>query len=77
VDGSSCTGLCVQPRPGRAVLMHADVLHRISAPSAIAQRPRYSLVWKLVFIPRAGDAPRSRESVRRTEWGEPTRLGTG
>ena len=37
---------CVQvrPKPGRAVLMDQDLLHRVSAPSpAIGSRPRYSL----------------------------------
>ena len=29
-------GLLVQPRPGRAILMHQDVLHRVSAPSLTA-----------------------------------------
>jgi hypothetical protein len=45
-------GLLVQPRPGRAVLMHQEVLHRVSTPSLLAHRPRYSIVWKLVFVPR-------------------------
>jgi hypothetical protein len=37
--------------------MHQDVLHRISTPSLSAHRPRYSLVWKLVFVPRTTSAP--------------------
>ena len=49
-------GLLVQPRPGRCVLMHQDVLHRVSTPSLIARRPRYSLVWKLLFVPKSGAA---------------------
>tara|TARA_B100000767_G_scaffold248471_1_gene249396 strand:- start:278 stop:430 length:153 start_codon:yes stop_codon:yes gene_type:complete len=32
--------------------MHQDVLHRVSTPSMLARRPRYSLVWKLIFVPR-------------------------
>lgn len=34
----------VRPKPGRAVLMDQDLLHRVSAPSpAAGGRPRYSL----------------------------------
>ena len=37
----------------RAVLADQDVLHRIVAPSRLAgSRPRYSLVWKLAFLPK-------------------------
>ena len=53
VDPASGVGLLVQPRPGRALLMHQDVLHRLSTPSQLARRPRYSLVWKLLFVPRS------------------------
>ena len=76
VDAASGVGLHVQPRPGRAVLMHQDVVHRVSPPSATARRPRYSLVWKLAFVPRAtrGAAP-ERETICRAEWGAPARLG--
>ena len=66
-------GLLVQPRPGRAVLLHQDVLHRVSAPSLSARRPRYSLVWKLVFYPR--ESTRARETICREEWGTPARIG--
>lgn len=57
VDPASGVGLLVQPRPGRAVLMHQDVLHRLSTPSQLARRPRYSLVWKLLFVPRRRRVP--------------------
>ena len=50
LDSASDTGVAVRPKPGRVVLMDQDVLHRVSAPSAAAQRPRYSLVWKLVLM---------------------------
>ena len=69
-DGKG-VGLLVQPRPARCVLMHQDVLHRVSMPSLVAKRPRYSLVWKLVFVPKA---PRKRETICRPEWGEPLRI---
>ena len=66
-------GLLVQPRPGRAVLMHQDVLHRVSTPSLLARRPRYSLVWKLVFLPK-NERHNGAETICRPEWGEPVRL---
>ena len=74
---SGC-GLFVQPRPGRAVLMHQDALHRVSCPSMLAKRPRYSLVWKLLFIPREGKGARAWggnvETICRPEWGGPVRF---
>jgi hypothetical protein len=57
LETQSGTGFIVQPRPGRAVLMHQDVLHRVSCPSLLARRPRYSLVWKLIFSPRSPPSP--------------------
>jgi len=76
LDDERGVGLLVQPRPARAVLMHADVLHRVSTPSLTARRPRYSLVWKLVFVPKDGvSPPRVRETVCRAEWGAPVRVG--
>ena len=68
-------GVLVQPRPGRCVLMHQDVLHRVSTPSLMARRPRYSLVWKLVFFPRQGKPHKSAETICREEWGAPARVG--
>ena len=82
-------GLQVQPRPGRAVLMHQDVLHRVSTPSLLAGRPRYSLVWKLVFVPRDVASKAGHpcemddrglpggETICRPEWGRPLHIGNG
>ncbi|KAL3894430.1 MAG: hypothetical protein SGPRY_013812, partial [Prymnesium sp.] len=39
LEPTNGVGLLVQPRPGRAVLMHQDVCHRLSTPSLIARRP--------------------------------------
>jgi len=39
----------------RVVLMDQDVMHRIVQPSLLAKQPRYSLVWKLAFIPKQPD----------------------
>ena len=74
VDEASGAGVLVQPRPARVVLMHQDVLHRVSAPSPLARRPRYSLVWKLIFVPRAPDAA-TPETICRPEWGPPSLIG--
>jgi len=42
----------VFPKPGRCVLMDQDITHSVVAPNpAAGKRPRYSLVWKLVFHP--------------------------
>ena len=46
-----------------------DVLHRLSAPSLAARRPRFSLVWKLVFVPRS---PQQAACLARADWGMPT-----
>lgn len=64
--------------PSKQVLMHQDALHRVSTPSLTARRPRYSLVWKLLFVPRAGgvaDANCGGESICRPEWGAPAVVG--
>uniref|UniRef100_A0A7S4BQ14 Prolyl 4-hydroxylase alpha subunit Fe(2+) 2OG dioxygenase domain-containing protein n=1 Tax=Chrysotila carterae TaxID=13221 RepID=A0A7S4BQ14_CHRCT len=80
LDAESGTGVFVQPRPGRAVLMHQDALHRVSAPSALAHRPRYSLVWKLLFVPKRTQMhaqlalTREGETICRPEWGPPVVL---
>ncbi|KAK9819911.1 hypothetical protein WJX72_003865 [[Myrmecia] bisecta] len=52
LDPDTDAGVFVRPRAGRLVLMDQDVPHRISAPSLAAGRARYSLVWKLVFVPK-------------------------
>jgi len=42
----------VYPRPGRVVLMDQDITHTVVAPNVSAgERPRYSLVWKLILHP--------------------------
>ncbi len=72
LDTSSDTGVLVRPKAYRAVLMDQDVVHRLSVPSRAAGRPRYSLVWKLVFWARDGDACR----LARPAWGEPVHFGS-
>jgi hypothetical protein len=68
-------GLFVRPKPGRIFLMDQDLLHRISAPSSLAGvRPRYSLVWKSVFMPKLDPFLVGSKQVllSRPEWGNPT-----
>lgn len=54
----------------------------MSTPSQTAKRPRYSLVWKLVFHPKhssvSSTADQSGDSLRITkpEWGEVTKFGS-
>ena len=83
LNSDSGAGIIVQPRPGRVVLMHQDVLHRLSTPSMIARRPRYSLVWKLVFVPKhkrpvevgsGSSTPPGPETISRPEFGVPVQL---
>lgn len=71
----------------RVLLMEQDVSHRIGAPSSVAAGPRYSLVWKLVLLPKqgtqaAGQATGQRQeqqqflSLSRPQWGAPQRFGS-
>ncbi|GAX85444.1 hypothetical protein CEUSTIGMA_g12860.t1 [Chlamydomonas eustigma] len=73
LDTSTDTGVLVRPKPGRAVLMDQDILHRLSAPSLAAGRPRYSLVFKLVMLPRYSDQACC---LAKPEWGRPTAFGS-
>ena len=87
LDGASDAGAVVAPRPGRLVLMHQDVWHKISPPSADAKRPRYSLVWKLALTPKKNDekarergaaasSTRERSTIARPEFGQISPLGS-
>ena len=51
-----------------------DVLHRVSTPSQLAGgRPRFSLVWKLAFLPRDRKAV---PCLAKPEWGPCTAFGS-
>ncbi len=51
-----------------------DILHRVSTPSQITgSRPRYSLVWKLVFMPRVAE---QQCCIAKALWGPPTAVGS-
>lgn len=79
-------GVFVRPKPYRVVLMDQDVAHRLSTPSAAANRPRYSLVWKLVMLPKEQGCPQQQQPqqrqdavaacIARKEWGQPTYFGS-
>jgi hypothetical protein len=60
--------------------MDQDVAHRLSTPSILANRPRYSLVWKLVMLPKAHACPQQQSvaaaCIARKEWGQPTYFGS-
>lgn len=73
LDSNTDTGVMVRPKPGRGVLMDQDVIHRLSAPSMAAGQPRYSLVWKLVFVPKH---PAQCCTIARADWGQPTAFGS-
>lgn len=83
VDPDSGTGVFVQPRAGRVVLMDQDVPHRIGAASPMAgDQPRFSLVWKLVFWPQQdyaqglANSQLQEMSLARPQWGAPVHLGS-
>lgn len=73
-------GVFVRPKPYRVVLMDQDVAHRLSTPSATANKPRYSLVWKLVMLHKAqagtGQPTANSASIARKEWGQPVYFGS-
>jgi len=73
LDSLTETGVVVRPKPYRAVLFDQDVAHRLSAPSPAAGRPRYSLVMKLVMMPKHAGACCS---IARPDWGQPTYFGS-
>lgn len=46
----------VYPKPGRVLIMDQDITHTVVAPNKTAgNRPRYSLVWKLILHPKEFD----------------------
>lgn len=55
----------------RKLAIAQDVPHRINSASATTDALRFSLVWKLVMLPKWGAA-----SLSRPEWGEPLRFGS-
>eukprot|EP00210_Caulerpa_lentillifera_P001733 g1664.t1 len=73
LDSHTETGIFIRPKMGRVVLMEQDVLHRLSCPSRNAKRPRYSLVWKLIFVPKN---KHQIVKLSRPEFGEPTHFGS-
>ena len=66
--------LTVEPAPGRVCIMDQDISHSVTAPSVEAgDRPRYSLVLKLILHPRSnGDVPQ----IAIHDWGDATAIGS-
>mmetsp|Transcript_44836 Transcript_44836/g.82491 ORF Transcript_44836/g.82491 Transcript_44836/m.82491 type:complete len:587 (-) Transcript_44836:138-1898(-) len=79
LDSPTGDVLEVSPAPGRLVLMDQDITHSVTAPESTAgDRPRYSLVLKLVIHPPAGGAA-ARVSPRladESKWGPPQPFGS-
>ena len=66
------------PAPGRLILMDQDITHSVTPPHAAAgERPRYSLVLKLVLHPAdASGESEARVQLADPAWGEPTAFGS-
>ena len=63
-----------RPDSNATIAVLQDILHRVSTPSQVAgSRPRYSLVWKLVFMPRVAE---QQCCIAKAAWGPPTSLGS-
>ena len=69
--------LRVDPAPGRLLLMDQDITHSVTRPHAAAgDRPRYSLVLKLVLHPPASGESAARVQLADPAWGEPAAFGS-
>jgi hypothetical protein len=67
----------VHPRPGRCVLMDQDCCHTVVAPNSGANnRPRYSLVWKLILHPKTVDQDMTDLAIGRDDWPGPLLFGS-
>jgi hypothetical protein len=76
LDVATDTHYNVQAVPGRCVLMDQDITHRVVAPLAAAgNRPRYSLVWKLILHPKEHGQDMTDLAGER-QWPEPLLLGS-
>lgn len=66
LDTQTEVGVFVRPKKYRAVLMDQDVMHRVVQPSSLAKQPRYSVVWKLAFLPKEPGQVRALSSLEVT-----------
>lgn len=74
-DVATDTSVDVAAKPGRVVVLDQDITHTVVAPSAAAgNRPRYSLVWKLVLHPKQKD--QNMRQLSRPGWPEPILVGS-
>jgi hypothetical protein len=68
LDVQTNTSIDVYPRPGRCVLMDQDITHTVVSPNGNVagwNRPRYSLVWKLLIHPTPRTIP---SQPTKTSW---------
>jgi hypothetical protein len=77
LDVATDTVHSIAPRPGRIVVMDQDITHSVTAPTKAAgkDRPRYSLVWKLILHPRQ-DGQDMRDLSCGRSWPSPLLLGS-
>jgi hypothetical protein len=76
LDVATDTHYDVQAVPGRCVLMDQDITHSVVAPlEGAGNRPRYSLVWKLILHPKEHDQDMTDLAGAR-QWPEPLLLGS-
>ncbi|KAL7529832.1 hypothetical protein ACHAXR_007906 [Thalassiosira sp. AJA248-18] len=68
----------VFPKPGRCVIMDQDITHTVVAPKIEAgkQRPRYSLVLKLILHPKVEGQDMELSCGRKNLWPEPVVVGS-
>lgn len=74
VDVATNTTTAIEPIPGRCVIMDQDVTHTVTAPT-IPNRPRYSIVWKLVLHPKTINQDMRNVTCGRT-WPETILIGS-
>ena len=80
MDSTAAVGCAVLPKPGRALLIESDVLHKLCPPSvSCSNRLRFSLVLKLALCPRkriSTSSLPSKNVLSREWWGPPADVGS-
>lgn len=77
LDSTAGVGCAVLPRPGRALIIESDVLHKVCPPSSSAGgRLRFSLVLKLALCPKKKNLNDKVNVLSRDWWGQPADLGS-
>ncbi len=77
LDVASDTHYDVEAVSGRCVLMDQDITHSVVAPlKAAGNRPRYSIVWKLILHPKEHGQDMTDLQGGGRQWPEPLLLGS-